>query len=73
MAETPGITFFQVVDCLRRDYGFSRKEFLGCFRRARKVFDQEKRDEEERAKARAALVRQLTESRTLVEKDGERS
>lgn len=52
-AETPELTFLQVIDCLRRDYGFSRKEFLSRFRRARTIFDREKRDEAVRAKARA--------------------
>lgn len=52
----PEVTYWQVIDCVRRDYGYSRKEFLRCFRRARAVFDQEKRDEEERAIARARLL-----------------
>jgi hypothetical protein len=52
-AEAPDATFLQVVDCLRRDYGLSRREFLSRFRRARAVFDREKRDEEERARSRA--------------------
>lgn len=52
-AEAPDATFLQVIDCLRRDYGMSRKEFLSRFRRARAVFDREKRDEKERAKVKA--------------------
>ena len=52
-AEAPNVTFFQVIDCLRRDYGMSRKEFLSRFRRARTVFDREKRAEEERARVKA--------------------
>lgn len=58
VAETPGLTLLQVIDCLRRDYGFSRKEFLGRFRRARTVFHREKQDEAARAKTRAALASQ---------------
>ena len=50
----PGMGFFlQGASGVNRDYGFSRKEFLGRFRRARVVFDQEKRDEEETARGRA--------------------
>ncbi len=49
VTETPDATFLQVIDFLRRDYGYSRKEFLDRFRRARAVFDREKRDGKERA------------------------
>ena len=52
-AEAPDLTFLQVIDWLRREYGFTRKEFLARFRRTRAVFDREKRDEEERARAKA--------------------
>jgi hypothetical protein len=58
-AEVPDLTFFQVVDCLRRDYGLSRKEFLNRFRRARTVFDQERREEEERARVKAKWMATL--------------
>lgn len=55
VTEVPDVTFLQVIDCLRRDYGYSRKEFLDRFRRARAVFDREKREEKKRAVARAAF------------------
>jgi hypothetical protein len=58
-AEVPDLTFFQVVDCLRRDYGLSRKEFLNRFRRARTVFDRERREEEERARVKAKWMATL--------------
>ena len=56
VTEAPDATFCQVIDCLRRDYGYSWKEFLNRFRRARAVFDREKREENERAKARVAWI-----------------
>ena len=52
VTEVPEATFCQLIDCLRRDYGYSRKEVLDRFRRARVVFDQEKRNEEEMAVSR---------------------
>jgi hypothetical protein len=55
VAEAPDATFLQVIDCLRRDYGYSRKEFLNRFRRVLTVFDREKRNEEKRAKTRTAF------------------
>lgn len=60
VVEVPDATFCQVIDCLRRNYGFSRKEFLNRFRRARTVFDREKRNKEERAKAKAAWMTPTT-------------
>ena len=67
VVEAPDVTFLQVVDCLRRDYGFSRKEFLDRFRRARAVFDRERRDEAERARVKAKLMAMIspTSSTTL--------
>jgi hypothetical protein len=56
VVENPGVTFWQVIDCVRRDYGCSRKEFLKHFRRAKVVFDREREDAEEAAKARAAWM-----------------
>ncbi len=52
----PGVTLWQVIDGVRRDYGYSRKEFLGRFRRAGEIFDHEKRDEVERVKVRARFM-----------------
>jgi hypothetical protein len=52
VAGNPGATFRQAIDGVRRDYGCSRKEFLRRFRRARAVFDQEKQDMAEHAKAK---------------------
>ena len=68
VVEAPDLTFLQVVDCLRRDYGLSRKEFLDRFRRARAVFDRERRDEAERARVKAKLMAmpRPTSSTTLV-------
>ncbi len=56
VVENPELTFYQVIDFVRRDYGFSRQEFLQRFRRARVVFDREMRDAQEEAKARAKLL-----------------
>jgi hypothetical protein len=56
VVENPGATFWQVIDWIRRDYGCSRKEFLKYFRRAKVVFDREKRDAEEAARAKAKLL-----------------
>jgi len=38
------LTFTQIVELLRRDYGFTREQFLKRFRRAERVFEQAKRD-----------------------------
>ena len=40
MRESPEAKFPEVVDSLRRDYGMSRRDFVGRYRRARAVFDQ---------------------------------
>ena len=56
VVQNPGATFWQVIDCVRRDYGCSRKEFLQHFRRAKHIFDREKREAEEQAKARAQFM-----------------
>ena len=56
VVENPELTFSQVIDCVRRDYGFCRQEFLKRFRRARTVYDREKRDAQEESKARAKFL-----------------
>ena len=61
VVENPELTFWQVIDFVRRDYGFSRQEFLKRFRRAKAVFDQEKRDAQEQARARARFLATLAQ------------
>ncbi len=60
----PDATFWKVIDSVRRDYGCSRKEFLKHFRRAKVVFDQEKRDEQERTRLRAAWLKDRSSTGT---------
>jgi len=50
------VTFPQAVDFVRRDYGLGRADFLGRFRRAKRVFDEAKLDAKEEAKARARFL-----------------
>ena len=54
--DNPEVTFWQVVDFIRRDFGMSRREFLKRFRRVRAVFDQEKQDLAESAEAKAKMT-----------------
>jgi hypothetical protein len=44
--------FTQVVDCVRRDYGLSRRDFLRRYRRARQVFDRAKKEVAESRRAK---------------------
>jgi len=54
--DNPKVTFWQAVDSIRRDLGMSRKGFVKRFPRVLAVFDREKRDLAERAKARAEMA-----------------
>jgi hypothetical protein len=56
--EQPYISFSQVVDFLRRDYGLSQDDFLRRFRRAERVFDVAKRDARDMAERKAAWLRE---------------
>ena len=66
--EQPYISFSQVVDFLRRDYGLSQDDFLRRFRRAERVFEQAKQDARESAEKKAKLFenRGTTPDRSLV-------
>jgi hypothetical protein len=52
------VTFPQVVDFLRRDWGISRRHFLRRFRRAERVFEEAQRDVRESAEAKARWLDQ---------------
>jgi hypothetical protein len=56
--DQPHISFSEVVDFLRRDFGLSRGDLLRRFRRAERVFEQAKRDVRETAERRASWLRQ---------------
>ncbi len=43
-AASPDVTFSEVIEFVRRGYGLPRRQFLKRFPRARKVFDEAKRD-----------------------------
>ena len=49
-------TLSQIVEFLRRDYGFTREQFLKRFRRTERVFDQAKRDAKTMAKKGAKFT-----------------
>jgi hypothetical protein len=57
--DQPQITFPQVVDFLRRDYGFSRDQFLRRFRRAKRVFKEAKQVARETAVAKARSLESM--------------
>ncbi len=62
------VTFPQVVDFLRRNFGISRDQFLRCFRRAEGVFEEAQRDVRESAEAKARWLESL--GATLGSKEG---
>jgi len=62
------VTFPQVVDFLRRDFGISRDQFLRRFRRAEGVFEEAQRDVRESAEAKARWLESL--GATLGSKEG---
>jgi hypothetical protein len=62
------VTFPQVVDFLRRDFGISRRQFLRRFRRAERVFEEAQRDVRESAEARGRWLESL--GATLGSKEG---
>ena len=62
------VTFPQVVDFLRRDFGISRDQFLRRFRRAERVFEEAQRDVRESAEAKARWLESL--GATLGSKEG---
>ena len=53
VVDAPRITFPQVVDFLRRDYGMNQDQFLRRFRRAERVFKEAQRDARKPAEAKA--------------------
>ena len=62
------VTFPQVVDFLRRNFGISRRQFLRRFRRAERVFEEAQRDVKESAEAKARWLENL--GATLGSKEG---
>jgi hypothetical protein len=54
----PQVTFPQVVDFLRRDWGVNRNQFLRRFRRAERVFEEAQRNVRESAEAKAKWLDQ---------------
>jgi len=51
----PKVTFVQVLDFVRRDYGLSRAQFMKRFRRSKRVFTEAKREAEETAAIKAKV------------------
>ena len=64
----PQVTFPQVVDFLRRDWGINRRQFLRRFRRAERVFEEAQQNVRESAEAKGRWLVSL--GATLGSKEG---
>lgn len=54
--DIPEAKFLQVVDSVRREYGFNREEFVRRFRRARAVYEEARRWRQEQVKLKATML-----------------